>query len=314
MLAAIRATIGIIVPLVVGLPVVSRPMFAQTVSDQEGNIYIHRTDGAIFQITSSGVDSDPSLSLDKRRIVFVRRTPSHTINTAIGPVDSNELWIRDSSNEAKAQRVLVGHEGFAGFHEPRFSLDAGRVYFTEEVGGPCHEILMLDLKSGEVRKLINGMGVEVVESGKFAGYLIVLKCISGPQWPLYALHYWLLNDNGEAVKELRGTEFDPKYFQRSAVPEFLIPVPGNFGIISGLVVDSTGAKVVDATVTFEITGTTKVAKTNSNGRYTLAVPTGRYQLRVEKPGFKSATVATTVEVGSNPDVAQVVLEAGSVYR
>jgi hypothetical protein len=318
MLAAIRVAVGVIVALVIVLPVLTKPMFSQTISELRGNIYFHKKNGATVQITSFGLDTDPSLSFDKRLVVFVRRTPSHTINTAIGPVDLNELWLAETSGKTEARRVLVGRDGadgvFAGFREPRFSLDAGRVYFTEEIGGPCHGIVMLDLKSGEVRNLIGGMGVEVVESGKFAGYLIVLKCISGRPWPEYNLQYWLLNDNGDEVKQLRGTEFDPKYFKRSAVPEFLIPVPGNFGTISGIVVDSTGAKVFNATVTFEIAGTTKAAKTSSNGRYTLALPAGRYQLRVEKPGFKSATVAATIEAGSNPDVAQVVLEFDPVYR
>jgi hypothetical protein len=190
---AIRAAVGVIVTLVIGLPVLTKPLFSQAVSEQSGKIYFHKKNGATVQITSLGLDTDPSLSFDKRLVVFVRRTPSHKIDTAIGPVDLNELWIAETSGKTEARRVLQGRDGsvsfagipFAGFHEPRFSLDGGRVYFTEEIGGPCHEIWMLGLESGALTNIIKGLGLEVIESGDYTGHLIVLKMYS---WSMATPH------------------------------------------------------------------------------------------------------------------------------
>src|SRR5258707_1334193 len=64
MLTSIRAVIALALAL---LGVMSAPMFAQSVSAKEGNIYFTGVDGRTLQITSTGLDSDPSLSVDKRR-------------------------------------------------------------------------------------------------------------------------------------------------------------------------------------------------------------------------------------------------------
>ena len=61
------------------------------------------------------------------------------------------------------------------------------------------------------------------------------------------------------------------------------------GGVLGTVTDPTGAVVPSATVTLTNidTGITSSAPTNETGNYTFPlVPVGRYQLAVEKPGFK----------------------------
>ncbi len=299
--------------------VVPGVVLAQTVSVKDGNLFFNAKDGSTSQITSTGLDSDPSLSPDKKFVVFVRRTPLHKINTAIGPVDGNELWIKDTSSKSEAQQILVGWEAgvdgipFAGFHEPRFSLDAGRIYFVQEIGWPCHDVLMLELKSGEIRDLGKGMAVEVMESGEYAGYLLVLRC-SCRVWPEYSLRYWLLDSTGGDVRGLQGTEFDRKYFERSTRVEPELWMPVNPAIISGLVRDPSGVQVTNATVKLrpvESTGTAATAQTDQNGRYTFSVKPGGYDLRFEKLGFVPKTVRVKGELGIPVDVS-VVLEVGSL--
>jgi hypothetical protein len=58
-----------------------------------GNIFYVAAGGRSIQITSEGLDSAPSISCDGQKIVFVRKTPGYVIDTGLGDVEDNELWI-----------------------------------------------------------------------------------------------------------------------------------------------------------------------------------------------------------------------------
>ncbi len=137
-----------------------RPHEIQSASARNGNIYLNTSDGQTIWITSSGLDSDPSLSHDKRLVVFVRKSTSPQIDTGLGATDKNELWIADISGQEKPRRVLVGHPGgrdadenvvLAGFTKPKFSPDTHRIYFQTQTWTTDHSARVLDLDSGEVR-------------------------------------------------------------------------------------------------------------------------------------------------------------------
>jgi iron complex outermembrane recepter protein len=63
------------------------------------------------------------------------------------------------------------------------------------------------------------------------------------------------------------------------------------GRISGVVRDATGTGIPDVTVTAmnQSTKTSQTAKTGSDGSYSLAVPTGTYNVSAEAPGFRRTT-------------------------
>jgi hypothetical protein len=131
----------------------------QTASVRDGNIYVTTSDRQIIWITSSGLDSDPHLSADKRLVVFVRKSSSPQIDTGSGATDENELWISSTSGQEKPRKVLVGHPGgfnvdenlvLAGFSSPHFSPDARRIYFRAKTWASGDSARMLDLSSGEV--------------------------------------------------------------------------------------------------------------------------------------------------------------------
>ena len=66
------------------------------------------------------------------------------------------------------------------------------------------------------------------------------------------------------------------------------------GTILGVITDSTGAVMPGATVTLTNTGTglVRVLNTDANGEYTApSLPTGKYVVKAELSGFKTATVA-----------------------
>ncbi len=136
-----------------------RPPKVQAVSVRNGNIYATTSDSQIIWITTSGLDSDPHLSADKRLIVFVRKSLSPQIDTGSGPTDENELWIAGTSGSEKPRRVLVGHPGglnvdenlvLAGFTWPQFSPDAHRIRFLAKTWATADSVRTLDLSSGEV--------------------------------------------------------------------------------------------------------------------------------------------------------------------
>ena len=131
----------------------------QTASVRDGNIYVTTSDGQVIWITTSGLDSDPHLSADKRLVVFVRKSLSPKIDTGSGPTEQNELWISGTSGQEKPRRVLVGHPGglnidanlvLAGFNSPQFSPDARQIRFLAKTWATEDSVRILDLSSGHV--------------------------------------------------------------------------------------------------------------------------------------------------------------------
>jgi hypothetical protein len=203
------------VALLIATPIA---VLGQTVSIRDGNVFFKPKAGSTIQITSSGLDSDPSLSVNERLVVFVRRTPSFKIWTALEETDKNEIWVASVSTEPEPRRILVGHAAvnggpdLAGFSSPQFSLDAKRIYFVAELAATGNSVRALDLATGKVEFLYRGESVEVVKSGPYAGYLIGLKAIPHAFAPPHILRYWLLDRNGKDVAEI-GEESDVRIFK-----------------------------------------------------------------------------------------------------
>ena len=73
------------------------------------------------------------------------------------------------------------------------------------------------------------------------------------------------------------------------------------GVITGRVLDPMARVVQDATVTVEGSGTRREVRTDSNGRFTLEMSSGPYNVRVHKDGFARATQAVTVISGQTAE-------------
>src|SRR5215510_14226501 len=88
-----------------------------------------------------------------------------------------------------------------------------------------------------------------------------------------------------------------------------------YGSIFGTITDARGSGVPNATVTITNIGTnvTETIKTNSSGYYnqTRLIP-GRYRVKVEAGGFKSAVIDTVVVNVDTASEANVVLQPGQI--
>ncbi|MFN7946532.1 MAG: MG2 domain-containing protein [Blastocatellia bacterium] len=92
------------------------------------------------------------------------------------------------------------------------------------------------------------------------------------------------------------------------------PVLSGAGAISGVITDVSGAIVAGVTVkaTNKITLQTFQAVTDSEGRYLIRVPGGRYDVRCDAAGFKSVIVSDVPVQSSSVVEVRITLDVGSV--
>jgi hypothetical protein len=83
---------------------------SQSVSERNGRIFFTDQNGVRKAITDGSLDSQPYLSFDKQKVVFVRQTPGQTIETGLSEVNKTELWIASVDGGKQSRRVLTGGE------------------------------------------------------------------------------------------------------------------------------------------------------------------------------------------------------------
>jgi hypothetical protein len=180
------------------------------VGTNDGNIFYISADGRSIQITSEGLDSAPSLSCDGRRVVFVRRTPGYVIDTGLGDVEDNEIWVASIGGNEKPLKVFRGHAGgfnisknlvVAGFERPQFSADGRKIYFVATTWATSSAVHVLDLSTGRNQFLESGHSVEPICSGQYKGYIIIDRDILPRGGGRYD-EYWLFDPNGHRLKAI----------------------------------------------------------------------------------------------------------------
>ena len=209
--------------LVVLFVLVAARALPQSVSATDGNIVFIDQNGTRRLLTSSHLDSEPSLSVDGSHVVFVRRTPGHPIDTGIGSVDDNELWTVPVDRPQELRRVLAGHSGgynqeknlvLAGFAVPQSSQDGTKVYFISTTWVTSAAIHVLNPSTGQTKLLYAGLDVEVIREGSYKGFLIGTKDPSTADRGRI-VEYWLLDPDGREVRRIGETKADLARFKTS---------------------------------------------------------------------------------------------------
>lgn len=206
-----------ILPLLVLALLLPSAAVAQSVTVRGGNVFYRASESAqARQLTSAGVDREPRLSPDGRRVAFIRGTPGDSVETATGYGETTELWtIRvDGSDARRWVRGRASDEparALAQLRTPQWSPDGQRVYFQSSAWVTSGAVHALDLAAGTERFVAPGNSLEVVPRGEFAGHLLVEQhryFLAGGSYDWI----WLLTPDGRAV--------DPVGEDETAIEEF----------------------------------------------------------------------------------------------
>lgn len=176
---------------------------AQSVRAEGGNIVYHPVRGAPRRLTTGGRDSQPSLSPDKRTVVFVRATPGRVFDTATGHEQATELWTVRTDGTG-ARMLLRGRDGrtpqttLASFQAPQFSPDGRKIYFLSTAWVVSAAVHVVDVQTGRESYVCPGNSLEVVPRGRYAGHLIVAQhryFVGGGSYDWF----WLMTPQGREV-------------------------------------------------------------------------------------------------------------------
>jgi hypothetical protein len=198
-------------------------VLCQTTSEVDKNILFTDANGRKSEITSAHLDSEPNLCGDRRNVVFVRSTPNRKTDPGLGDMELTELWIAQTDRKQPPRRVFVGHPGsftpgpgivMAGFAGPKFSPDCQRVYFSAATWATSAAFHFLDLKTGETKFFFAGLDFEVIQTGRYKGFVIATENpIIDDQGRTTV--YWLLDADGREVKRIGETEADLAQFRET---------------------------------------------------------------------------------------------------
>ncbi len=187
---------------------------AQTVFARGGNLFVLGKPGHAKRLMASGRDSDPSMSPDGKRVVFVRGTPGRTIETGAGSVEAKEIWVADSKG-GRPVRIVRGEGSqdprkvLAGFRAPQFSPDGRLIYFLSHAYATSDAVHRVDVNTRKVSFVCDGNTLEVVRKGEHRGHLIVLRHRYTAQGS--SDEYWLMDPHGKEVRRIGGEKEQERF-------------------------------------------------------------------------------------------------------
>jgi len=174
--------------------------------DQNGNIFVVRSDGSLLQITSSAVDSQPDLAPDGTKVVFVRKANA----------SASEFWIASVETGVSALALVkspleMNGRKFKQVFTPKFSPDGAAVYFLIPYAATTQAILKVSIAKPEPQFIVSALNFRVVPAGQYRGDLVAQ--IRKPKLaPGYYEWYWLLTPEGKEVGVVGQDEGDVALF------------------------------------------------------------------------------------------------------
>lgn len=201
----LRSCLKATVPLLLTLFLFALPAEAKSPSvvEEKGRIVFVEANGKKLPLTSGAQDSQPSLSLDGKAVVFVRKGSGKKLESAAGEVEANELWW--ISTAGGKPRQLVKSAGsddpkkfLGGLQAPQFSPDGKTVFFMSAAWATSSSVHKVDVASGKTSFVTDGNTLEVIPSGEHQGKLIVQKhkyFLAGGTYDWF----WLVDPDGKEV-------------------------------------------------------------------------------------------------------------------
>ena len=171
-----RACFGLLAALAA-----ARSGTAQTVTVRQGDIYLSGPAGHEEKLTSSGRDSDATLSADKKKVVFVRVIRDRPDASGLGKaVDQSEIDTIDLASPTRETHVLLDSPiharglQFQWFSSPGLSPDGRFVYFSvPDYSTVSPGLFELDTTTRTVRPLAPALRYWIVPAGVYRGDLVV---------------------------------------------------------------------------------------------------------------------------------------------
>ena len=175
-----------------------------SVFSRSGNIYMQTPNHAI-QITSSGTDSSPVLSSNKKMVAFIRTGNKVIPEECEANVDTqygNQIWIYNLST--KKDHLLVANNFQCKEPEKKiidpadllFSPDNKTLYFITSAWVTSGALHAVNIDNAKQRYITPANEFKVISKGENKGYLIVNQhryFIGGGTYDWY----WLMSPDGK---------------------------------------------------------------------------------------------------------------------
>jgi hypothetical protein len=173
---------------------------------KHGNVWLIDSNGTKQQLTSTGKDTMPVLSPNKKYVAFIRKTNGP--KNAGSNFDSSQIWLVDlKSNttglivQSKPDSVTSLSLLRGGFDALQFSPDSKYLYFLSMAWPLSMAIHRIDISTNQDQFVSDGNSLYVIPTGEHIGYLIVFKHKYRDDGSTYD-HNWLLQPDGTEIKDM----------------------------------------------------------------------------------------------------------------
>ena len=183
-----------------------------------GNIYFVGNNNQAIQLTHLGIDHDPVLSPDKKKMVFIRVSkdimPPHCGDFADTQNRYGEqIWIIDLNN--KTPHVLVNYHFSCDtptdmIVDPRnlkFSPDNKHLYFLTSAWVTSGALHVININGNKPRFLQPANSFDVIKHGKYKGKLVIQQHRYATGGGSYE-GCWLYTSEGKKVQRLSENRSD----------------------------------------------------------------------------------------------------------
>lgn len=192
---------------------------AASVGERDGNIFYVGDDGVSRQLTAAHIDAQPLLSPDEKKVVFLRTKPKSNGNEVEVGAEIEELWLAEISGQP-ARRLLDTRidddpeKILSEINTPVFSADSKKLYFLTAAWAVSNALHVLDFSSGIEHFVTDANDVLVIDKGKYANHLVVMKHKYFKREGSYD-YYWLITPEGKEIKMVGKDKEQAERFIRS---------------------------------------------------------------------------------------------------